>query len=482
MPGPTEVKLPTGPPMSPMERTGSGNAPALEDTVLPGARVDRAIRRPAVAVILAAGRASRLSARTGGGSKATLMVGGMPLVERSVRTVLDAGIKRVVVVLGHDAEAVERCLDVFSPVDVQTVRAPDWTLGNSASLMAASSFVAGEDLFLVVTADHLFSRGALKPVVEAGGPAVLIDPDPGAAWAGGTRVRVAGGCVTACSKDLEESAIDCGAFLVTPAIFDHYAAAAMREDFSLAALLTGFACDQPLKSVTLPAGAWWHDIDTPEDFSRARELLRCSLVKPSDGPISRAVNRPLSTRLSMALAVLQPSPMVLTVLTSAVGMIAALLLGAGLGIAGGILAQLTSVLDGVDGEISRLQFKESPRGHFVDGLLDRLVDSALIAGLGVWAAAQGAPAALLVVLVTAATAAVILSMATKDRVQLMGLRHDRDSFGSHLFGGRDGRLLIAALGSISGFPLPTIAAIALTSGAGLIPRLAYVLRSPETGR
>jgi 1L-myo-inositol 1-phosphate cytidylyltransferase / CDP-L-myo-inositol myo-inositolphosphotransferase len=462
-----------------MQWTGRAPAPTLEDTVLLGGAVDRDIRRPAVAVILAAGRASRLSAHTGGGSKATLKVGGMPLVERSVRTVLDAGVERVVVVLGHDAEAVERCLDMFSPAQVQTVRAPDWTLGNSASFMAAAPFVAGEGLFLVMTADHLFSRGALKPVAEAGGPAVLIDPDPGAAWAGGTRVRITGGCITACSKDLEESAIDCGAFLVTPTIFDYYARAATRGDFSLAALLTGFACDHPLKSETLPPGAWWHDIDTPEDLSQAGELLRHSLVKPSDGPISRVLNRPLSTRVSMALAELRPSPMVLTVLTAAVGMIAALLLGAGLGITGGILAQLTSVLDGVDGEIARLQFKESPRGHFVDGLLDRLVDTALIAGLGVWAASQGAPAALLVVLVAAATAAVILSMATKDRVQLMGLRPDRDTFGSHLLGGRDGRLLIVALGSISGFPLATIAAIALTSGGGLISRLVYVLRSPE---
>jgi CDP-L-myo-inositol myo-inositolphosphotransferase len=432
-----------------------------------------------VAVILAAGRASRLSARTGGGSKATLMLGGMPLVERSVRTVLDAGIERVVVVLGHDAEAVERCLDVFSPAIVQTVRAPDWTLGNSASLMAASPFVAGEDLFLLVTADHLFSRGTLTPVVEAGGPAVLVDPDPGAALAGGTRVRIAAGFITACSKDLDESAIDCGAFLVTPAIFDYYTAAATRGDFSLAALLTGFAHDEALQAVTLPAGAWWRDVDTPDDLSGADVMLRRSLVKPSDGPISRALNRPLSTRLSMTLASLRPSPMVLTVLTSVVGLIAALLLGARLGIAGGVLAQLTSVLDGVDGEIARLQFKETPRGHFVDGLLDRLVDTALIAGLGVWAASQGAPAALLIVLVAAATAAVILSMATKDRVQMMGLRPDRDTFGSHLFGGRDGRLLIVALGSISGFPLPTIAAVALTSGAGLVPRLVYVLRSPE---
>ena len=434
---------------------------------------------PRVAVVLAAGRASRLSACTGGTSKATLKLGGISLLERCVRTLLGSGLQRVVVVLGHDADAVGRSLDGFPSERVQTVCAPNWQLGNSASLMGAAPLVAGEDLFLLVTADHLFSRGALKSILEAGGPAMLIDPAPGAAWVGGTRVRIVDGYVAACSKDLDDGSIDCGVFLVTPAIFSQYAAAAARGDYSLAAMLTGFAQAEPLRAVTLPPGKWWWDIDTPEDFKRARELLRRSLAKASDGPISRYINRPLSTRLSMALASLRPSPMLLTLLTSALGFIAALLLASGQGIAGGVLAQLTSVLDGVDGEIARLQFRESLRGHYVDGLLDRLVDTALIAALGVLAASQGAPAGVLSTLVAAATAAVILPMATKDRVQLMGLRHERDAFGSHLLGGRDGRLLIVAVGSILGQPLPTIAAVALTSGAGLIPRLVYVLRSSE---
>lgn len=434
------------------------------------------ICRPRVVVILAAGRASRLSVRTGGASKATLKLGGMSLIERSVRTLLASGLDRVIVVLGHDADGVARCLDNFPPERVQTVCAPDWWLGNSASFMAAAPFVVTEDRFLIVTADHVFSRGALRPVLDAGGPAILIDPAPGVAWETGTRVRIVDGYVAACSKDLDESAIDCGAFLVTPAIFSHYAVAAARGDYSLAAMLTGFAQDEPLRAVTLPSGEWWWDVDTPEDLDRARCLLRRSLSKASDGPVSRAINRPLSTRVSMALADLHPSPMLLTLLTSALGFIAAFLLQAGYGIAGGVLAQFTSVLDGVDGEIARLQFRESASGHFLDGLLDRLVDTALIAALGIWGASQGASPTLLVIVVTAATAAVILSMATKDRVQLMGLRDDRDAFGSRLLGGRDGRLLLVALGSIVALPLPTIAAVALTSGAGLIPRLLYVLR------
>src|SRR6266566_1206783 len=34
-------------------------------------------------------------------------------------------------------------------------------------------------------------------------------------------------------------------------------------------------------------GAWWHDVDTPEDLRAARVDLRHSLIKEGDGPVSR---------------------------------------------------------------------------------------------------------------------------------------------------------------------------------------------------
>ena len=43
------------------------------------------------AVVLAAGRSTRLAGMTGGGSKALLRVGGLSLVERAVRGLLDLG-------------------------------------------------------------------------------------------------------------------------------------------------------------------------------------------------------------------------------------------------------------------------------------------------------------------------------------------------------------------------------------------------------
>ena len=56
-----------------------------------------------MAVVLAAGRSERLRAVTGGGSKALIQLGGLKLVERAVRGLLNIGIREVLVVVGYHA-------------------------------------------------------------------------------------------------------------------------------------------------------------------------------------------------------------------------------------------------------------------------------------------------------------------------------------------------------------------------------------------
>src|SRR5437763_16524687 len=86
----------------------------------------------------------------------------------------------------------------------------------------------------------------------------------------------------------------------------------------------------------------------------------------------------------MAIAPFRPAPDLLTFLTLVVGLWAAWSLSAGRAVVGALLAQTVSVFDGVDGETARLQDRASARGAFLDGLCDRLIDAALVAGLWLW--------------------------------------------------------------------------------------------------
>ena len=171
--------------------------------------------------MLAAGRSQRLESVTGGGSKVLLRLGGLSLVERAVRSLLAAGLERVLVVVGHDAGPVATVVGRLGCGRVKVVYADRWSDGNGASLAAVQREVQGDALFLPVTADHVFAEGALARLLEAGEPAMLIDPAPDrSAWEEGTRVRVVvDRAVVAFGKHLDEPAIDCGAFLLPAEVF-----------------------------------------------------------------------------------------------------------------------------------------------------------------------------------------------------------------------------------------------------------------------
>jgi CDP-L-myo-inositol myo-inositolphosphotransferase len=336
-----------------------------------------------VGVVLAAGRSERLSRLTKGRSKALAQIGGVSLVERAVRTLAAAGCRRVVVVVGPQGDLVARAARLAS-VPVEVVRAEDRDSGNGASLAAAQEAVGDEDL-LLLCGDHIFSSGALDPLLRERAPAALVDPAPAAAaWDEGTRVHVEEGCAAAFGKRLDDPVIDCGVFVLPPDVFAAQQAAASEEDYSLAGAVTRLAGMTPVRAVPIEPDAWWQDVDTPDDLHRARTLVRRSLVKPSDGPISQHLNRPISTRITMALAPLRLPPDFLTMVALAVGLWAAWWLSAGRALVGALLIQAASVLDGIDGETARLQGRSSERGALLDGLCDRMVDAAMVAGLWLW--------------------------------------------------------------------------------------------------
>jgi CDP-L-myo-inositol myo-inositolphosphotransferase len=432
-----------------------------------------------VGVVLAAGRSERLERLTRGGSKALLRVGGLSLAERAVRTLLACGLERVLVVVGHDAGPVAALVCRVGHGRVRTVHAEGWRDGNGASLAAVEDLVAGESLFALLTVDHLFGRGALEELLGAGEPAVLVDPAPDrAAWGEGCRVRLLDGHAVAFSKHLREPAIDCGAFLLPPEVFCCQREAAAAGDHSLAGAVSRLGAVRPLRAVCLPAGCWWQDVDTPVDARAAAVALRRSLSKQADGPVSRWLNRPVSTRLSMALAPLRPSPDLVSLVAFALGLVGAALLGAGQGLVGALLVHAASVTDGVDGEVARLQLRDSPRGALLDGVLDRLADAAILAGLGWWALDGHDPRVVLAWTV-AATAGALLSMASKDRAAALGLPAAPERALGWLLGGRDGRLLLVAVAALLGAPLGALAAVTITSALSLGLRLVLLCRRPR---
>lgn len=432
---------------------------------------------PRTGLVLAAGRSERLREVTGGASKALVRLGGLTLVERAVRGLIEHGCERVVVLVGHHGGTVGAAVRRQGATAVRAVYAENWEAGNGATLAAVRHLLADEDLFAVITTDHVFGEGALDALLTAGEPAVLVDEDcePGD-WEESTKVHIRGGRALRFGKELPDRSVDCGAFLLSPEIFESQRLAEANGDGSLAGALNRMAGIRPIKAIPIPAGSWWQDIDTVNDLGRARTRLRRSLTKQSDGPVSRYLNRPLSSRVSMMLAPLKLSPDLLSVVAMAAGLAAAVFLSQGEGFLGAVLVHLASILDGVDGEVARLAVRASPRGALLDGILDRIADAAVLAGLGLWSLSSETMASTSLVFAVTATSGAMLSMASKDRIAALGLPKTRERLLGWLLGGRDGRLFVVAVGAILGKPLEALVAVTVTSAATLALRVFLVRR------
>jgi len=434
-----------------------------------------------VGVVLAAGRSERLSRLTSGRSKAVLPLGGVPLVERAVRTLRDAGVERIVVVVGYQAGEVGTAARLAGG-DVEVVRAEGWEAGNGASLAAAEPHLRGERAFLLLCGDHAFSTRALVPLAEAGGPAALIDesPDP-EAWGEGTRVSVEEGRITAFGKSLPDPAIDCGAFLLDNRVFDAYRRSSAAGDHSLAAAVTTMGRSVPIHAVRLPSEGWWQDIDTPDDLRLAKHRVRHSLAKRSDGPVSRWLNRPISTRITMAISAARIPPAVFSIFTALVGLWAAWSLSASRAVVGGVFVQAASMLDGVDGETARLQWRTSKRGALLDDLLDRMVDAAIVAGLGLWL--WDDPSRLFRTLIIGATVLAwpLVHLAVRKPFQVFEVPPSGRRPLLVVLGSRDIRLLIVAGLSVADQPWIALGAGTAAYAISILGRVPFALARAGRG-
>ncbi|MBI2205099.1 MAG: CDP-alcohol phosphatidyltransferase family protein [Candidatus Rokubacteria bacterium] len=151
------------------------------------------------------------------------------------------------------------------------------------------------------------------------------------------------------------------------------------------------------------------------DVPAAEAWLLRGLVKPSEGFMSRHFERHLSLALTRRFCATRLTPNVMTLVSVAVGLLAApffLSSAPAWQLAGALLFLTHSILDGCDGELARLKFLESRTGAMLDTGGDNLVHVAVFSAMAVgWSLDARAVWPLLLgavtVVSTAAAAAVV---------------------------------------------------------------------------
>jgi len=185
-----------------------------------------------------------------------------------------------------------------------------------------------------------------------------------------------------------------------------------------------------------------------------------------DGFVSRHLNRRMSRPVARALKNTPVTPNQVSVASLGVAALAFVAFAYGYNIVGGVLTQVSSIVDGVDGDLARVKGMASPFGGFLDAVLDRYADALILLGLAMWTASMQDTTLAWVLGFSAVTGSLVISY-TRARVQDVP-RLVFDS-GITSLASRDVRLLLIAVGAVAGLGLVTLAVIAaLTHGVVLL--------------
>jgi len=231
------------------------------------------------AVILAAGKGTRLRAAGDDLPKPLHTVGGVPLIKRTIRTLARAGVTRVVVVTGFGAELVQQALEqdpeyARAGVTIELAHNADFDKANGISVLVGGAALPGP--FLLSMADHLYTPAIAARVgaqdLDVADLYLATDPriaqvldldDATKVRSDGVRILEIGKAIPAYDR------IDCGVFAVTRALLD--ALAQVRAETGDCSLTDGVRrlAQRGRARIADIGDEAWQDVDTPADLELA---------------------------------------------------------------------------------------------------------------------------------------------------------------------------------------------------------------------
>ena len=342
-------------------------------------------------LIIAAGQGSRLKSK--GKVKPLVPLLGVPLIERVIRSAIEGGADEFYVITGYEREQVSNFLQQLAKrlnVPIIPIQNDDWQKENGFSVLKARDVM--EEPFLLLMADHLFDPAIIqllqKQPFNDGDVLLAVDTDknnPLVDMEDVTKVCIENGHIINIGKTIDDfNGFDTGIFLCSQAIFEALESACkIHNDTTLSAAIRVLAEDK--HAISVQTNRFWIDVDDKFAHQKAEKTLLDSLQgKSNDGPVSRWLNRPISTRISKFLVNFNITPNQISFVSFVLSMIAAGLFALGnywfLAL-GGIVAQFASIIDGSDGEVARLKYLSSDYGGWLDAVLDRYSDAFLLFGL-----------------------------------------------------------------------------------------------------
>jgi CDP-L-myo-inositol myo-inositolphosphotransferase len=433
------------------------------------------------AVILAAGKGSRISDTDNYVSKPLLKLYDMTLIERSIFNLNHKlNVKKFYIVTGYKHDAVHDFLEELKNkinVEINIVFANEWEKGNGASFLSISNIVK-EDYVYLVMCDHLFNDSFFETIAEKKIKnnkcylAISKTLSQFNELNDATKVKTKNGNISHIGKSIKAiDGFDTGFFVIASKTLEHTGSMSDEKNISLSRVMQKIADNDHLCCIVVPAQSWM-DIDTKEDLEKAKDFLfDAANSKSNDGPVSRYLNRPISNRISKQIVNFPVKPNHISLVSFLLSLLAAIIMASAghlFLVLGALLAQLSSILDGCDGEIARLKNISSKYGGWFDQTLDRYADFLLITGLTFHTYYLHQSIYVFLIGILAIGGSLILSYSA--------IVYDPASKNIQKFRmGRDVRIFIILIGSIANFPYVTLVFLAILMNIEVLRRL-WVLR------
>ena len=243
-----------------------------------------------IGVILAAGMAKRLRPLTDTKPKCLLKVGNRTLLERTVRAMQQAGIKEFVVVTGYRGEMIREFLENLDYLEKPTftfLHNTDYEHNNNIySLWMAGEVVRGKD-FLLMDSDILCDPAAVVAIAQQQEPALALNRHA----CGEEEIKVivdADNYITEINKTCnpadaigESVGIEKMTAEYSEAIYKELDQMIVKEgliDIFYERAFERLIPQGHTFKVVDTTNYFSYELDTPEDFQRAQELIPAELL------------------------------------------------------------------------------------------------------------------------------------------------------------------------------------------------------------
>lgn len=243
------------------------------------------------ALVLAAGRSTRIAGELEGRSKLLVDIGGQTVLERNLRWLRDAGVKDVWINLHYRPDDIRGVVGDGSRLGlrVQYSEEPELlgTAGAFRRIVSGSVTPSGVSApILVVYGDnvsHFDLQALVRRHVESGAVATIALFDPrvhGNSGIAGGRVRIEGGDVAAFAegRDIGSSLVNAGVYVLQPAAAD-YIASEGPSDFGRDVFPALLADRARIAAHVIEPSGYCFGIDTPEALARARAVFSERVVR-----------------------------------------------------------------------------------------------------------------------------------------------------------------------------------------------------------